>query len=326
VVRLTVTPRRPYSLALTAERYTRFPEVVDRFDGGVYRRLLPMGRGGVLVSVAQEGPPARALLRVSLEGSAAGSAAAGEAARRVVEVALGAASDVGAFYRAQREDALLADSIRDFRGLRIAGAPSLWEALVTAILAQQVNLRFAYDIRRELALAFGRRARFSGETFVAFPSPAALAAETPDVLAPFRLSRAKARAISGLARAFAEGSLAESEIAALSDEQAIERLTEFRGVGRWTAEIGLLRGLGRVDIFPAGDLGVVKYLAQGLLGRRAKAREADMRRFAERWQPHRGLALVYGYAELNRRRAAPSPPSSRPAPGRGPESARSRRR
>ena len=326
MVRLTITPRRPYSLALTAERYTRYPEVVDRFVGGVYRRLLPIGRGGVLVSVAQEGPPARALLRVSLEGKAAESAAASEAARRVVDVALGAASDVRAFYRAQREDAMLADSIRDFRGLRVAGAPSLWEALVTAILAQQVNLRFAYDIRRELALAFGRRARFAGETFVAFPSPAAMVSETPEALGRFRLSGAKARAISGLSRAFAEGALAESEIAALSDEDAIERLTEFRGVGRWTAEIGLLRGLGRLDIFPAGDLGVVKYLAKGLLGRPAKATEGEMRRFAERWQPHRGLALVYGYAELNRRRALLSPPSSRPAPRPGPESGRSRKR
>ncbi len=324
-LRFSVIPQRPYSLALTAERYTRFPEVVDRFDGRVYRRLLPIGRGGVLVSVAQEGPPARALLRVSLEGSAADSAAAGETARRIVEVALGAASDVRAFYRAQGEDALLADSIRDFRGLRIAGAPSLWEALVTAILAQQVNLRFAYDIRRELALAFGRRARFGGETFVAFPSPASMASEASESLGDFRLSRAKAKAISGLARAFADGTLAESEIAALPDEQAIERLTEFRGVGRWTAEIGLLRGLGRTDIFPAGDLGVVKYLAQGLLGRRAKAKEDEMRRFAERWQPHRGLALVYGYAELNRRKAALFPPSTPVSRWPGPGSARSRK-
>ncbi len=325
-VRRTVSPRRPYSLALTAERYARFPEVVDLFDGSVYRRMLPIGKSGVLLSVAQEGPPARARLRVTLEGKAAGSAAAEEAARRVVDVALGAASDVAAFYRAHREDSLLGAAIRDFRGLRIAGAPSLWEALVTAILAQQVNLRFAYDIRRELALAFGRRARFGSENFVAFPSPDAMASETPDALARFRLSGSKARAIAGLARAFAEESLDETAIAALTDEEAIERLTEFPGIGRWTAEIGLLRGLGRTDIFPAGDLGVVKYLAQGLLGRPEKAKEDEMRRFAERWKPHRGLALVYGYAEINRRKASPPPPTPRPAPRPGPGIARSPRR
>jgi DNA-3-methyladenine glycosylase II len=208
----------------------------------------------------------------------------------------------------------------------VAGVPSLWEALVSAILAQQVNLMFAYDIRRELALTFGRRARIAGQEFVTFPAPEALAGETPRRLRRFRLSGSKARAIAGLARAFASGKLSEEEIAALPDEEGIERLTSFRGVGRWTAEIGLLRGLGRTDIFPAGDLGVVKYLAQGLLGHKVKAKEDVMRRYAERWKPYRGFALIYGYAELNRRRAGSPATStskvSRPDPG----SAASRKR
>ena len=220
------------------------------------------------------------------------------------------------FYRAHRSDPVLGAPIRAFRGLRIAGVPSLWEALVTAVLAQQVNLKFAYDIRRELCLAYGRRARFSGETYVAFPAPEPLAAESLPRLRRFRLSRSKAVAIREIGRAFAGGALSEEILGPLTDEDAIERLTALRGVGRWTAEIGLLRGLGRTDIFPAGDLGVVKYLAHGLLGHAttSKAKEEDMRRFAERWAPHRGLALVYGYAELNRRKvsgAGKSPTASR---------------
>ncbi len=93
----------------------------------------------------------------------------------------------------------------------------------------------------------------------------------------------------------------------MTDEEAIARLTDLPGVGRWTAEIGLLRGLGRPDIFPAGDLGVVKYLAQGLLGHPQRATEDAMRRFSQRWSPHRSLALVYAYAELARRKAASRP-------------------
>jgi DNA-3-methyladenine glycosylase II len=316
-----LVPERPYSLALTAARYSRFPEIVDRFDGAVYRRFLPVGRSGALLSVRQEGSPARAVLAWSLEGPAASSAEAAALARRVLGVALGAAQPVRPFYRALRDDPVIGEAIRDFPGLRGAGVPSLWEALVTAILAQQVNLRFAYDIRRELAETFGRRQRFARETWFAFPEPKAFASETRRSMRRFRLSDSKARAILGLAEAFASGALVEEDVAALDDEAAIERLTSFRGVGRWTAEIGLLRGLGRTDVFPAADLGVVKYLAQGLLGRRLRAKEADMRRWAERWKPWRGLALVYGYAELNRRRearpsSAPLRPRSR-RPGRG---------
>jgi DNA-3-methyladenine glycosylase II len=296
-------PRGPFSLATTASRFTRWPEVVDRFDGTTYRRLLPVGRSGVLMEVRQAGSVARARLRVTLEGPLAGSGAAREAARRVVEIGLGARLDARPFYRAFRDDPLIAEALRHSRGLRIAGAASLWEAVVTAVLSQQVNLVFAYDIRRELSLAFGRRARRRGETYVAFPSPERLARESERSLRKFRLSRAKAGTLVRLAQAFAAGILSEPEIARLPDESAIEALTAIKGVGRWTAEIGLLRGLGRADVFPGGDLGVVKYVAMELLGHRARVTEARMRRFADRWRPYRGLALIYAYAEIGRRRA-----------------------
>jgi DNA-3-methyladenine glycosylase II len=291
----------PYSLAATASRFTRWPETVDRFDGTVYRRLLPVGRG-VLLEVRQAGTSGRAELRATLHGSPADRAAAATAARRVVEIGLGAGLDVRPFYRAFASDPLLGGALEHSRGLRIAGSGSLWEAIVTAVLSQQVNLAFAYDVRRELALAFGRRARFSGETYVAFPTPERIARETPRSLRRFRLSGAKSRTLTRAAREFASGRISEAALEPLPDEEAIERLTAIKGIGRWTAEIALLRGLGRADVFPGGDLGVVKYLAIELLGHRARVTEEKMRRFARRWSPYRGLALVYAYAEITRRR------------------------
>ncbi len=312
--RFFYAPRGPYSLAATAARFTRWPEVVDRFDGTMYRRLLPVGRRGVLLEAREIGR--RPLLQVTLRGDAAGSEAAREAAVRVVETGLGAALDVRPFYRSFRGDPLLAAALRHSRGLRIAGAPSLWEALVTAVLSQQVNLRFAYDIRRELALAFGRRARFDGMTYFAFPTPSCLARESERVFRKFRLSGAKAGTLTRLAGVFASGEVSERQTAGLPDEEAIERLTKIKGVGRWTAEIALLRGLGRADVFPGADLGVVKYVAIELLGHRARVSESLMRQFADRWRPYRGLALVYAYAEIARR--AELGPRSLPAERRGP--------
>lgn len=319
IAEILVEPRRPYSLALTAARYARFPEVVDLFDGVAYRRLLFAGRRRALLTVAQDGPPSHARLRASLDGDA-GDPGVVALARRVIGVSLAAEVDVRPFYRAHRDDPVVGAAIRDFPGLRPAGVPSLYEAALTAILAQQVNLRFAYDIRRELSLAYGRRARIGGGVRVAFPEPSALAGVPPRTLRTFRLSRTKAAAIHALSRAFADGQIREDEIAALADEEAIERLTRLHGIGRWTAEIALMRGLGRIDIFPAGDLGVVKYVARGLLARKENAKEDEMRAFAARWRPHRTLALVYAYAELNRRRVSSVGTSPSPSRRRGPAS------
>lgn len=310
-LRFTIEPRKPYSLGLTVERFGRYTEVVDVVDQGVYRRLLPVGGALVRLSVTQRGSPARARLHVELHGRGARSAAARRIAEKFVLRGLGAALDVRPFYRQFRGDPILGRPIRRCRGLRVACWPSAWEALVTAILSQQVNLSFAYSIRRELALAFGRRRRMDGQTYLAFPTPRRVARVTPEELRRFRLSRTKSRAVHALAEAFSSGQLDESRLEASTDEEVIARLTGFHGIGRWTAEIALLRGLARPDAFPAADLGVIKYVAQGLLGRDDVATEAEMRGFAERWRPYRGLALAYAYAELGHRRSnavAPDPP------------------
>ena len=205
-----------------------------------------------------------------------------------------------------RKDELLAPLVPRFRGLRITASPTLFEALVSAVLSQQVNLTFAYSIKKALVESFGRKWRREGRTYHAFPEPRRFAAQSLETMRGFRLSNAKASTLIRLGEAFTYDNRLHG-LAALSDEQVVERLTAIKGVGRWSAEIALMRGLARPDTFPAGDLGVVKYVAQGLLGRTGKATEAEMRAFAERWRPCRALALAYCYAELATRRGASTP-------------------
>jgi DNA-3-methyladenine glycosylase II len=308
--RFTLIPARPYSLSLTAERFARFPDAVDLFDGEEYRRLVPLKRA-VLLSVRQEGSPTRAVLRVTLEGQDADLSEARAAAENLLARSLGASTDIGAFERRFRKDDLLGPTIRRFRGLRVASAPSLWEALVLAVLAQQINLSFAASIRHDLVVAFGRRARIGGRRYFDFPTPKRIAQAGARGLKGFRLSKSKRDTILRLARGFASGRLDEAALSLLSDEEVIEEMTQIRGVGTWTAEVALLRGLGRPDAFPAGDLSIVKYLAVGLLGHEAPSTEKAMRALSESWRPFRSFALVYMYAQLASAAAIASRPGGR---------------
>lgn len=304
ISRLRVRPPQPYSLERTVARLVRFEEVVHRYEDGRYRRLVFCGGAPLRISVAQKGPASRAELQVELEGRTARSKAARQAAEQVLERVLGARTPVASFYRAHREDALLGEATRRYRGLRVAGSYDLWESLVTAVLSQQINLTFAYSIRADLARRYGRRARFDGETYLAFPKPERVGALPLGELRGLRLSGAKARTLQTLGRSFASGELDDAELARLPDEAVVERLVAVPGVGPWTAEIALMRGLARSDAFPATDLAVLKYLAVELLGKRRPASEAAMRKLAEQWRPHRALALAYLLEELTRRRAA----------------------
>ena len=306
-------PPAPYSLERTAARLARLPNQTARYQAGNYRRLLFVAGRPLLVSVAQIAPPSRPRLRIQLEGEGARRAQSREAARLHLERSLGVATRVQPFYRALAGDPVLGEAIRRFRGLRVQGPPNAWEALVGTVLSQQVNLVFAYSILRELVEAFGRRARIAGETWFAFPQPERIARASETRLRSFRLSSAKATTLLRLARAFRAGDLSDAELRTLSDEEIVERLVAIKGIGRWTAETTLMRGLGRPDAFPAGDLGVVKYLAQGLLGRAQPASEQTMRRLSEGWRPHRALALTYAYALLAARKASEATPPARRA-------------
>ncbi|MCS6924428.1 MAG: hypothetical protein NZ578_00870 [Candidatus Binatia bacterium] len=297
----SLTPVPPYSLMLTVQRFARFKdESVDRVRPDGYRRLLVVDGQLALATVTDAGTTAKPLLRVELEGPHTTALERPEFVAQLRHI-LCTDLDLNLFYRQARMDALLAPLVPRFRGLKPSSSPTLFEALVMAVLSQQVNLTFAHAIKRALVETFGPRWCSNGETYYAFPGPEPFAEETEQSLQRFRLSRAKAGTLVRLARAFVSGELSEAGLAALADDEVVARLEQFKGIGRWTAETALLRGLARPDAFPAGDLGVVKYLAHGLLGKAEKASEADMRAFAARWRPYRGLALIYCYAELSRR-------------------------
>src|SRR5712692_3919314 len=300
--RFTLTPVPPYSLTLTAVRFARFKdEIVDRVQDHSYQRLLAVDGQLALATVIDGGTTTKPLLHVELQGIRKTHLDRPEFAAQLRHI-LCTDLNLQPFYRLARRDALLAPIVPHFRGLKLPASPTVFESLVMAVLSQQVNLTFAYSIKKELVETFGDKWSVNGETYHAFPQPERFATETEESLRRFRLSRAKASTLVRLGQAFASGVLTEEELAALPDEGVVERLVQIKGIGRWSAEIALLRGLARVDAFPGGDLGVVKYVAQGLLGKTEKVSEADMRAFAERWRPYRGLALIYCYAELTRRR------------------------
>jgi DNA-3-methyladenine glycosylase II len=286
---------------LTAARLASFPEVVDCYEDSHYQRLVFIGHTPHLLAVTQRGAPSRATLDVTVSGKHAKTKAARRAVETVLDNVFRIRSDVRSFYRNFSCDPLLGPLITKFRGLRVVGRETLWETLVQIIISQQINLRFAHSILCELATELGLKARFNGRLYFNFPSPQCMAKMTVDELRSFRLSRSKSETILRLARTFGTGAWTEDELRSMADEELIELLTSFKGVGRWTAEFTLLRGMSRLDVFPAGDLGVVKYFAKEMLGYETSASEQGMREYADRWRPYRGLALIYVYAELARR-------------------------
>jgi DNA-3-methyladenine glycosylase II len=271
------------------------------YRDGAFHRVARVGPTRVPFRLTAAGPLDRPVLTVAFAG--ADTPAVRAALTAEVRWLLGLDADLPAFYAAVRGDRVLGPLTRDLHGLRPSVAPDPFEMLVGAISAQQVNLSFAFATRARLVRAFGEPMAIDGVTVHAFPEPAAVAAAPPAALRAMQFSTRKAEYLIGLGRLVAEGSLDLAALATAPDDEVIARLTEVRGLGRWTAEWFLARALGRPDVCPADDLGVRRAVEALCYGGRA-CDAARVRRRARAWRPYRSLAVHYLLAGARRARTA----------------------
>jgi DNA-3-methyladenine glycosylase II len=187
-----------------------------------------------------------------------------------------------------------------FPGVGPVLQPDLLTAVVRAISAQQITLRFAATLRGRLARRYGRRREVRVPSEVPGGWTARSAAEVWSLdaerlagaavadLRELQYSTAKATATIAFAGAVAGGRVDLATLAALDDEAVVERLVAFPGIGRWTAEWLLARTLGRPRVV-AGDLGVRKAVGAAYLDGRMPS-EAEVRAVTAHWGPAAGVA------------------------------------
>lgn len=260
----TLRPLAPFRLDLTAWTLRRCPDnLIDRWDGQTYRRVLALHNQPVEISVVQSGPPANPEIVVTVIGK---RLEAGETERQVtaaLEKMLGLNVDLTEFYRFAEGDGRLGPLVRPFVGLKPPRLPSIFETLVNGISCQQITLTLCIRLLNRIAGAYGLAIKGEGELGHAFPMAEDLANLEPEELREMQFSMQKGRAVVELARGVLDGLDLEA-IGDLDDEQAASQLMELRGVGRWTAEYVLLRGFGRTHIFPGDDVGARNNLRRWL--------------------------------------------------------------
>jgi DNA-3-methyladenine glycosylase II len=292
-IRFTLAPSEPFRLDLTAWALRRRAHNgVDRWDGAAYRRALPCGAGAIGLAVSQEGDPGAPRLAVTLAGGAGGRRRGEALAREALTKVLGLEVDLSGFAAMAARDPALAGLAERLCGLRPPRFPTVFEGLVNGIACQQLSLDVGIHLLTRLTAAHGRPVGADPDGPRAFPGPAVLAPADPAALKGLGFSRAKAEAIVGAARAALDGSLDLEALAELEDGAALERLTSLRGVGRWTAEYVLLRGLGRLHVFPGDDVGARNKL-KSFLGIEGELGYADVASLTAAWRPYAGVVYFH---------------------------------
>ncbi|RLI71292.1 DNA-3-methyladenine glycosylase 2 family protein [Candidatus Heimdallarchaeota archaeon] len=175
-------------------------------------------------------------------------------------------------------------------------------------LDEELSLRHSENYFHDLAeiIIFqqlsGKAARTIFNRFLALfpekkPIPELLLPLDENVLSAAGVSRQKRRYLKSLAENFVDKTIQPELFNEMSDKEIIDKLTQVKGIGKWTAEIFLMFNLGQEDVFPSDDLGLRKALQQNFsLLELPSAKEAAL--FAEKWSPYRTIAALLLWRSL----------------------------
>jgi DNA-3-methyladenine glycosylase II len=169
--------------------------------------------------------------------------------------------------------------------------PGVFEALVNAVACQQLSLTVGIHLLGRLATAYGPTlpGRFATP---GFPSPDQLAGADPSHLRSLGFSQAKARTILLIAGQVASGSLDLDGLERLGDDRAFAALVDLPGIGRWSGEYVLLRGLGRLQVLPGDDVGARNNLRRRF-GLAADAGYDELAALGTMWWPYGGMVYFH---------------------------------
>jgi DNA-3-methyladenine glycosylase II len=201
--------------------------------------------------------------------------------------------DLGPFYDLAKLDPLLGKAVTSFYGLRNMGIPDLFEALCWGILGQQINLTYAYTLKRRLVESFGRHVVYEGDAYWVFPNPEDIAKLTVADLDGLRMTVKKCEFLIGVAQLMAKGELTKEQLLNTENVKAAEKiLIKIRGIGPWTANYVLMRCLRFPDAFPIDDVGLHNAIKL-LLGAEKKPTKEEILKLSANWTGWESYATFY---------------------------------
>ena len=293
---LTISPAGPYDFELSL-RVTRTFSPAPSQDYSVFCTAVRIDDKPAVLEFHQlhRKPP---LLEIRTEHQDSASEI-----RRIAEWIIFAGLDLHPFYRIASSHPTLGPIIHQLHGLKPMRPASLFEMLVIAITEQQISMAAAYQVRLRIIERYGERVK----GFWTFPTASKLCNTSIPDLMKCGLSRRKAEYVRGLAERVALGHLDLDQFASMPDEEVRSHLLQIRGLGPWSADYFLIRGLSRPDRVPADDLGIRSVVGR-YLGRGQRLSPQGTMRKLSPFKPYRGLAAFYLLAHARLSKNSPMNP------------------
>ena len=288
-----VNPISPFDFGLSAMIFSDGNPEIRKYENGKFWQVISVQGKLILTTIAAAGTVEEPKLQVKLKSNEKITGCDKEKAEEIVRVLFNLDFDVKPFYEHVRKDSVMAGLAQRLRGLKSPTTPTVFEALIDSIVEQQISLSISNKMEEVLIKSFGKVLRLNKKIYYAFPTPQELASASPHKLRNCGLSQRKAEYIRDISKMIIEGKL---DLEKLKDHEEandiIIELDKIRGIGTWTAELTLVRGMQRLEAFPADDIGLRRVISHYYCNDR-KISSEKARRIAENWGKWKGLAAFY---------------------------------
>ena len=291
--KITVAALPPYRFDLSSEIFVNGDRQIRNYENGLFWQVIRVNGKLILVTVEAAGTVDTPEVSAELKSDSAITVEDKKKAEAALKALFSLDLDLKPFYETVKDDQVMAAVTHRLWGLKSLTTPTVFEALVDAIVEQQISIKVANTIEARITKKFGDTLDVEGNVYYVHPTPQHLATVSTEELRQCGLSFRKAEYIKGAAALIAEGKLDLENFRNYErSEQIIKELDEIRGIGVWTAEFTMLRGMQRLEALPADDLGLRRVISRYYCdGKPIKSAEA--RRIAENWGDWKGLAAYY---------------------------------
>lgn len=287
-----IKPCSPFDFDLCAKIFSDGDPRIRKYENGKYWQVLRLNNKLVLAELISSGSVDDPELSLSLTPDEDLSSDEIKRAEKIVRYLFNMDLDLEPFYNSVKCDPVMSIITQKLRGLRSPSTSTVFEALVDSILEQQISLKVAWSLERRLTETFGDKLSLGSKIYYAYPKPERLDMATEEELRGCGMSLRKAEYIIGLSKKILDGLNLEKYKDYQNQVQIIEDLRRIRGVGVWTAELAMIRGMQKMDAIPADDLGLRRCISHYYCEDR-KITGDQARKIAEAWKGWRGLASFY---------------------------------
>jgi DNA-3-methyladenine glycosylase II len=278
-----IYPKPPYDFELNCSVFGYEKPMPEVFEEGVWRRAIRLD-SGKLIPVALRSLGTIEEPKIEAKYFRTISEQERQELSRNLDWIFSFSQDLTALYAFMDKDPVLRDLKLKFYGLKAGSiGATVFESIIKSIIQQQISIRVAFSITNKIVTRFGETVEAEDIVYYDFPTAKKLAEATLEEIRQCGLSWRKAEYIKGIADQTVDAEFDPESLRSLSNEQVIETLKKFRGVGTWTAEMVLSAGLKRNACIPAGDLGVRRTFSRFYSNERILS-ETEVRRIAESWR------------------------------------------